>query len=101
MTSRNEPAGVWVRVSTADQSEASQVPDVEGHCQAKGYRIKRRYELNDKSASKGEQQATLASIHRAALSDRSWISATRDRDLVVFVGEGVPPLTCSAACPGI
>jgi DNA invertase Pin-like site-specific DNA recombinase len=59
MTSRNEPAGVWVRVSTADQSEASQVPDVERHCQDRGYRIERRYELNDKSASKGEQQAAL------------------------------------------
>src|SRR5438309_921587 len=59
VTSRNEPAGVWVRVSTADQAEASQVPDVERHCQDRGYRIERRYELNDKSASKGEQQAAL------------------------------------------
>lgn len=52
-------AGVWVRVSTADQSEASQVPDIERHCQAKGYAITQRYTLNDKSASKGEQQAKL------------------------------------------
>ncbi len=55
----NEPAGTWVRVSTADQNEASQVPDVERHCQERGYLVTRRYELNDKSASKGEQQATL------------------------------------------
>jgi DNA invertase Pin-like site-specific DNA recombinase len=59
MTSRNEPAGVWVRVSTADQIEASQVPDIERHCQDRGYSIERRYELNDRSASKGEQQAKL------------------------------------------
>jgi DNA invertase Pin-like site-specific DNA recombinase len=54
-----EHAGVWVRVSTADQAEASQVPDIERHCQSKGYAIARRYELYDKSASKGEQQAKL------------------------------------------
>jgi hypothetical protein len=53
----NEPAGVWVRVSTGRQDEANQVPDVERHCAARGYVIARRYELNDKSASKGEQQA--------------------------------------------
>jgi DNA invertase Pin-like site-specific DNA recombinase len=32
---------------------------VERHCQARGYHIARRYQLNDKSASKGEQQDTL------------------------------------------
>jgi site-specific DNA recombinase len=59
MTSTNEPAGVWVRVSTGGQDEAQQVPAVEEHCEKRGYRIERRYELNDKSASKGEQQAKL------------------------------------------
>jgi DNA invertase Pin-like site-specific DNA recombinase len=59
MTSKNEPVGVWVRVSTGGQDEANQVPDVERHCSERGYEIKRRYELNDKSASKGEQQDTL------------------------------------------
>lgn len=59
MTSMNEPAGTWVRVSTADQSEDSQVPDIERHCAAHNYRIVKRYELNDISASKGEQQAKL------------------------------------------
>jgi site-specific DNA recombinase len=54
-----EPAGVWVRVSTGGQDEAQQVPAVEAHCQTHGYTIAKRYELNDKSASKGEQQATL------------------------------------------
>jgi DNA invertase Pin-like site-specific DNA recombinase len=54
-----ESAGLWVRVSTGGQDEANQVPDVERHCQTHGYRIARRYELNDKSASKGEQQDML------------------------------------------
>src|SRR6266487_5500347 len=59
MTSTNEPAGIWIRVSTGGQDEAQQVPAVEDHCETHGYRITRRYELNDKSASKGEQQPTL------------------------------------------
>jgi DNA invertase Pin-like site-specific DNA recombinase len=59
MTSTNESAGIWIRVSTGGQDEAQQVPAVEGHCESHGYRITRRYELNDKSASKGEQQAKL------------------------------------------
>lgn len=59
MTSKNEPAGIWIKVSTGGQDEAQQVPAVEGHCESHGYSITRRYELNDKSASKGEQQAKL------------------------------------------
>ena len=35
------------------------MPDIERHCAAHGYTIAKRYELNDKSASKGEQQAKL------------------------------------------
>jgi site-specific DNA recombinase len=46
-------------VSSGGQGEANQGPDVEQHCQAHGYSVARRYVLNDKSASKGEQQATL------------------------------------------
>ena len=57
MTRANEAAGVWVRVSTGGQDEAQQVPAVEGHCDQHGYTIAKRYELNDRSASKGEQQA--------------------------------------------
>src|SRR6516225_1250181 len=56
MTSKSEPAGVWVRVSSGGQDEANQLPDVERYCAEHGYTIARRYELNDKSASKGEQQ---------------------------------------------
>ena len=59
MTSKNEPAGVWVRVSSGGQDERNQVPEVERYCEAHGYREARRYELNDKSASKGEQQVKL------------------------------------------
>ena len=50
---------MWVRVSTGGQDEAQQVPAVEGHCDQHGYTIAKRYELNDRSASKGEQQAKL------------------------------------------
>src|SRR5260370_28048036 len=55
-------AGLWIRVSTADQSEANQIPDVERHCEARGYQVVPacRYELHDKSASKGQQDAELA-----------------------------------------
>src|SRR5258707_13193233 len=52
-------AGVWVRVSTGDQDETNQVPDIERHCAAHDYSIERRHELNDKSASKVEQQTKL------------------------------------------
>lgn len=51
--------GAWVRVSTGGQDEANQVPDIERYCADHGYRIAKWYELNDKSASKGEQQAKL------------------------------------------
>jgi DNA invertase Pin-like site-specific DNA recombinase len=59
MTSRSELAGVWVRVSAGGQDEVNQIPDIEQHCAAHGYSVTRRYELNDKSASKGEQQEKL------------------------------------------
>jgi DNA invertase Pin-like site-specific DNA recombinase len=64
MTSTNELAGAWVRVSSGGQDEQNQVPDVERYCATHGYTIAKRYELNDKSASKGEQQETLdAMLH--------------------------------------
>jgi DNA invertase Pin-like site-specific DNA recombinase len=55
----NEPAGIWIRVSSGGQDEGSQLPDIERHCTVQGYRVERRYELHDRSASKGEQQAKL------------------------------------------
>jgi DNA invertase Pin-like site-specific DNA recombinase len=62
MTSTNEPAGIWVRVSSGKQDEKNQLPDVEAHCKKRGYRIAKRYELNDKSAFKGEQDTKLAEM---------------------------------------
>src|SRR5882724_10754955 len=59
VTARPRCRTVWVRVSTGGQDEANQVPDIERHCVAHGYTIAERYELNDKSASKGQQQAKL------------------------------------------
>lgn len=59
MTSKNEPAGIWLRVSSGGQDEVNQRPEVLKHCTARGYRIGQMYELNEKSASKGEQQAKL------------------------------------------
>ena len=55
MTSKYEPAGVWLRVSTADQSEANQWPDVREHCMSRGYRIVRKYVVHGKSAYHGAQ----------------------------------------------
>ena len=57
--STNESAGIWIRVSSGGQDEANQLPDIERHCTAQGYSVERRYELHDRSASKGEQQAKL------------------------------------------
>ena len=55
-------AGLLVRVSSGGQDEASQIPDVERYADGKGYRVKQRYTLHDKSAYKGEQQETLDAI---------------------------------------
>src|SRR5712692_8878714 len=59
MSTTTEPAGIWLRVSSGGQDEANQEPDVLKHCTARGYRVAARYQLNDLSASKGEQQAKL------------------------------------------
>jgi DNA invertase Pin-like site-specific DNA recombinase len=56
MTAR---AGTWIRVSTGAQDEANQRPEVERHCSDRSYDIRRRYEVNDRSAFKGEQQKKL------------------------------------------
>ena len=55
-------AGAWVRVSSGGQDEANQIPDIERHCAEQGHRITKWYTLNDKSASKGEQQAMLDQV---------------------------------------
>jgi DNA invertase Pin-like site-specific DNA recombinase len=53
-------AGIWLRVSTGGQDEANQLPDVERYCLEREYVVGERYELNDRSAFKGEQDKTLA-----------------------------------------
>lgn len=58
----SEQAGIWLRVSSGGQDEANQLPDVERHCEAHGYDVRRRYELNDKSAWKGQQDEKLAEM---------------------------------------
>ena len=55
-------AGIWIRVSSGGQDEASQLPDVERHCRANGYDVAKRYVLHDKSASKGEHEPMLAEM---------------------------------------
>jgi DNA invertase Pin-like site-specific DNA recombinase len=75
-----EDVGIWIRVSSLAQDEKNQVPDIEGHCQGKGYRIARRYELNDKSAFHGEQEAR----QQEALDD---MRAGRIRVLVVWASD--------------
>ena len=54
-----EPAGLWVRVSSGDQSEQNQLPDLERHAATHDYEIVKRYELHSKSAFHGKQQAYL------------------------------------------
>lgn len=55
-------AGKWLRVSSGGQDEANQEPDVDRHCDARGYHVAKTYTLHDKSASKGEQQEALDEV---------------------------------------
>lgn len=57
-------AGTLIRVSSGNQDEQNQVPDVDGYTASHGYRAVKgqRYVLHDKSAYKGEQQETLDKI---------------------------------------
>ena len=52
-----DKAGVWTRVSTGAQDESNQRPAIDAYCAAHGYTAAREYELNDKSAYCGEQEA--------------------------------------------
>jgi len=52
-------AGIWLRVSTGGQDEDNQVPDITRWIEARDYEVRATYPLHGKSASKGEQQATL------------------------------------------
>ena len=55
-------AGKWLRVSSGGQDEANQEPDLDRHCDDRGYYVAKTYPLHDKSASKGEQQKALDEV---------------------------------------
>lgn len=57
-----ENAGIWQRVSTGAQDEASQLPDLTRWCEARGYEIAARYVLHGKSASKGKHDKYLDQV---------------------------------------
>lgn len=52
-------AATWLRVSTKQQDEASQVPDITAWCEAHGYDVARQYIVHGKSAFHGKHQKTL------------------------------------------
>lgn len=55
-------AGKWLRVSSGGQDEANQEPDLDRHCDDRGYHVAKTYTLHDKSASKGQQQKALDEV---------------------------------------
>jgi DNA invertase Pin-like site-specific DNA recombinase len=55
-------AAIWARVSTENQHEENQLPDLERFCEHHGYAITKRYLLNDVSAYKGEHRASLKTV---------------------------------------
>jgi site-specific DNA recombinase len=57
-----ESAGIWLRVSTGRQDEASQVPDVMRWVESHGYEHRKTYTLHGKSAFKGQQDVELANV---------------------------------------
>ena len=52
-------AGIWLRVSTKAQDEASQIPDIQKWCETLGYDVKREYVVHGKSAYHGKHQKAL------------------------------------------
>jgi site-specific DNA recombinase len=48
-------AGIWLRVSTAGQDEASQRPDLLAYCESRGYEVAAEYVVHGESAFHGEQ----------------------------------------------
>jgi DNA invertase Pin-like site-specific DNA recombinase len=59
-----ERARLWQRVSTGGQDEASQLPDLMGWCDTRGYEyeLNERYIVHGKSAYKKQQQAALDQV---------------------------------------
>lgn len=60
-----DKAAVFARVSTGDQSEQNQIPDIERYCGERGYEISARYCLRGKSAFKGAQRGEIAKVVEA------------------------------------
>lgn len=52
-------AGIWLRVSTNAQDEASQLPDIQAWCEVCDYTVTREYVIRGKSAYHGRHQKTL------------------------------------------
>ena len=59
-----EQAGIWQRVSTGGQDEASQLPDLVRWCASHDYEQAKSYVLHGKSASKGKHQSALDEVIR-------------------------------------
>ena len=52
----NEPAGMWLRVSSTGQDETSQIPDNEKWIESHRYNLARTYTVHGKSAFKGNRK---------------------------------------------
>src|SRR5579875_3134260 len=77
-----DKAGLWLRVSSGAQDEASQLPDVERWCEQHGYTVAERYVVHGKSAYKGRHDQYL----NRALED---MKAGRIDVLVVWAADRI------------
>lgn len=62
MTSTNEIAGRWLRVSTGGQDERDQEPDIDRWIEDHGYAVGPTYRLHGASASKGKQDKMIERV---------------------------------------
>lgn len=72
-----EQAGIWLRVSTGDQDEQNQLPDITAWCENHGYDVAEQYVIHGKSAHKGNKAF-----------DRTWAKVINDmllRKITVLV----------------
>jgi DNA invertase Pin-like site-specific DNA recombinase len=63
----SERAGTWLRVSTGDQDEHNQLPDVDEWCHTHGYEVVEQYVIHGKSAHKGNK-----------VFDKEWANVIND-----------------------
>ena len=59
MMAVGESAARWLRVSTGQQDEANQEPEIDAWCRDRGYVVRKTFTLRGKSASKGQQDKAL------------------------------------------